>query len=159
MEVSGPPLNAQTDSKGVFTIQVPSDWIDQVARVRIDAGSFNSAIETVVLKRNNPTGEFHIERSRVLPEQKRFLESPTYLSGYVVDEDTNYGIPEAEITIGGVSNSAMTDDSGAFRISLERVAKPGDEGPITIRVTKNGYNVLERMVAAAQDLRIQLHKK
>jgi hypothetical protein len=81
------------------------------------------------------------------------------MSGYVVDEDTNDGVPQAEIAVAGELSSTITDDTGAFRISLEQGGKPGDEGPITVRVSKNGYKMLERMVAPGQDLRIQLHKK
>ena len=78
------------------------------------------------------------------------------VAGMVVDRSNNMGVGQAEITIIGQALSAVSEDSGNFRIALP----PGESGPVRISVTKQGYYKADESVTPpTHDLIIQLQPK
>jgi hypothetical protein len=67
------------------------------------------------------------------------------LTGQIVDLKNN-PIPNANISVVGLTASGVTDESGVFFATLPTSVKKGDI--ITIRVSKEGYNTISKHIAA-----------
>lgn len=88
----------------------------------------------------------------------QFLWAQTPVTGRVIDETDNTGIPGATVTIKGTNNSTVTDADGAFSISapanatlvisnvgFNNVEVAASSSPITVRLTRS-QNTLSEVV-------------
>src|SRR5258707_10350679 len=80
------------------------------------------------------------------------------LHGYVIDANTKSPIEGAEVSVVGDSRTAPfpTDTDGAFKLEVQKVSP---DGTVVLRVTKSGYQTLQRIEGAAggEAIRVELH--
>jgi hypothetical protein len=83
-------------------------------------------------------------------------EESLVVAGTVVDQATDVGIGQATITIDGKSDSAVSEDSGNFRL----VFTEQKGTPVRLSVTKEGYFKVDQSVTPpTHDLIIQMRQK
>lgn len=74
-----------------------------------------------------------------------------------MDESSNGGIGQVQITVAGRSERALSEDSGNFYLRLELGSLP--EGPMRLHARKNGYQPLDVGVTPpSEGLILQLKK-
>ena len=93
-----------------------------------------------------------------LPRQNTFSSPPPVLGGVIVDRVTNAAVKQAEVTIVGSTDRAISDDDGNFTLTISgRTAN--DTSPVTVRIVHDGYNVRDwQVVPPSQHLDIPLER-
>jgi hypothetical protein len=78
------------------------------------------------------------------------------IAGTVVDQTTNRGVGQANISIVGRAEKDVTEDNGNFRVELE--APIPKDGIVRIHVVKAGYMPYDGTTAPTGTLIIQLRE-
>jgi hypothetical protein len=86
------------------------------------------------------------------------IPSPVFtIAGSVVDQDSNRGVGQAQISVEGRSETYLTEDNGNFRFDLQGPF-PAD-GTVRLHVTKAGYLPADETTKATERLTVQLGRK
>jgi hypothetical protein len=92
------------------------------------------------------------------PKQNAVASPSPVIGGVIVDRVTNAAVKQAEITIVGSTDRAISDDDGNFTLTIGNRAY-NDTSPVTVRIVREGYNVRDwQVVPPSQHLDIPLER-
>ncbi len=151
LETSAVPKSAYTDDQGVFSIQLDGPHEGESAKLAIQAKGYQPREKYIDISSKNPIEDIRLDTA---PQRVPSEDTGTVIAGLVVDENTNEGIPRAEVSIAGQPGEALTDDSGYFTVKLTTSGSP--PRLLNLRVRKPGYKTSERTLSPQRGLKVLL---